>query len=744
MLPREHGRKDAGFALIVVLIAAFVILSAVALVVTRLHASKQHTDAAVAAAQLEEACKAGIDLGIQRIWNDYVVGTGNTTGNLASYRVFIENLVPHNEDLNGNGMMDPGESDRDGSGTFDIADPVFLISEDDPWELPGVGAVVSLTLARTDDLTGTLLTLRSTGRVNGRTRTAVQTVRVAGQLFEGFEYAVLANNINCILCHADIQPLDLFRNGDPANYGTFDRIKVASLESMMIRTNENINTRVAGSTYCRGLVYNQAGNLLSGSQIASSTLKGYNFNRNNGKLLQDAFGRLSQVSLVNAGTDADGLLEQFANLYLQYPTDENLMTDGNLPNNFPAPFPDDNDNRIVDDDEFERVVNSADGSVQFLLDPDAVGGSITAGVAYGVPAGSTYSGTGLPGASNSALDHLSTNGAYEGNLILVGTDHDPIVIDSKVAVDGDLVIKGKVKGWGQLLVRGNVYVIGDVTYADAPGKFGEADDGTRNGLALTAGGSIMMGDYLTIRAKQHTADTGKFPSGGFIDVRSRNKSTTVTKDGKKQTLQIGYFDPGVVDAGWPVSGQPQFSFTTSELMLFNRMERQKALADPGFKPRYYRIRPTQPIYEYIASDEHAVRYDDPGVKIIANPGNATIHDLSPTGGWISEEQLRELWYADEMTRPGAGRPWLFDGLLYSNNSIFGITRSSDRHKSNTRGMMTVRGAIVAADLGMLVPGPDFSVPRDALKLYYDRRVADFLRVEDTTQVQFSRLVFRME
>lgn len=95
-----------------------------------------------------------------------------------------------------------------------------------------------------------------------------------------------------------------------------------------------------------------------------------------------------------------------------------------------------------------------------------------------------------------------------------------------------------------------------------------------------------------------------------------------------------------------------------------------------------------------------------------------------------------------MTRPSSGREWKFDGLLYSNNSIFAITRSSDRHKSNTRGRMVIRGGVVSADLGVLVPGPDFSVPRTALQLYYDKRVANFLRVEDTTRVAFRRLTYR--
>lgn len=738
----RHGQE--GVALLFVVIAALLILTAVGLVVGRVYSAQQQVDVAIRSTQLDETCRAGIDIGIERVWNQYITGNGNTTGNLASYIVFVENLVPNNEDTNDNGVQDSDEVDRNGDGNFDMADPVLLIEPQAPRDLPQGGRIVSLSLARTDDITGTTLTFRSTAELAGQTKTASQTVRVAGRLFQGFEYAVLANNINCILCHADIEPLDAFRNNDPSLYGTFDRIKIASLESMMIRTNEDISTRVAGSTYTRGSVYNHAGTLLTAAQIASSTMKARSFSNTNGKLTQNSSGAYTTVNMANAGLDSKGKLQQFKNLYLSYPTDESAMTDGDMPTSFPAPYPDDNGNRNVDDEEFERVVNSADGSLHFTLDPDDVTGTITAGVAYGVPAGTTYTGNSLPTASNTAISHLSSSGAYEGNLILVGSKDDPIVIDKKVAVDGDLVIKGSVKGWGQLLVRGNVYVVGDVTYADATGKFGEATDGTKNGFALTAGGSIMMGDYLTIRSKHHPNDKSKFPSGAYIDVRTQNKTTKVTYNGNSVNLTNGYFDAGVTDAGWSQGSQSEYSFTTSELMLFNRMEKKKASTISDYTPRYYRIRPTQPIYTYTASDEHAVRYDDSGVATITNTTGATIHNLNPSNFWLSENQLRQFWYADEMTRPASGRPLQFDGLLYSNNSIFGITRSSDRHKSNTRGMMTIRGGIVAADLGMLVPGPDFSVPRDALNLYYDRRVSDFLRVEDTTQVSFTRLVYRPE
>lgn len=740
-----HKRKhQEGMALVLVVLAMIVVLGAVTVVVARVQTAKLRTDAAVDQARLDEVCKAGIDLGIEQIWHQYVIGQGNTTGNLASYMVFINNVVPNNEDLNGNGEEDGGEFDMDGDGNFEVSDPIVIVDEEDNRTLPSGGQIVQVALSRTDDVTGTTLTIRATGRIGQRTAAATQTIRVAGELFDGFEYGIMANNINCILCHAEVQSLDLFRNNDPSEYGSFDRIKVAALESLLIRTSENVNTHFAGTTYTRGQVYNQAGTPFTASTLASSTFKAYHFNTSNGKITQDGSGNMQVTNLANAGSDGDGMLNQFANLYLNYPTEDNLMTDGTLPEDFPTPYPDDDGDRYVDDDEFSRVINSTNGSITFELDPSEVTGSVTAGVAYGVPTGSAYSGSSLPTASNSALSTLTNDGSYDGNLILIGTEDDPIVIDKKVAVDGDLIIQGKVKGWGQIFVRGNVYVTGDVTYADAPGEFGVAEDGTTNGFALTAGGSIMMGDYVTIRGKHHTADTSKFPTAAFVDMRTQHASQNITKSGVTQTFTKGYFDSGVVDAGWAQGAQTEYSFTTSELMLFNQMEYLKAQADPNYTARYYRLRPTQPLYRYIANDEHSVKYGESGVVTISDPGDAAIHDLNPNNYWVTEDQLRNFWYTDEMTRPSSGRDFRFDGLLYSNNSIFAITRSSDRHKSNTRGQMTIRGSVISADLGVLVPGPDFSVPRDALELYYDKRVADFMRVEDTTQVAFQRLAYRLD
>lgn len=737
--------SQRGMALVLALIAMVLILGAVLLVSQQATRAAVQTEILMSQMDLEEACKAGIDTGIERLWNQYVIGNGNTTGNLASYKVFVDDVVAEG-----------------GQATLASATSPIVLDE-----ASGL-AVTGLTLEREDTLFGVDIAITSTAsRTKGTddepaTLTARQTVRISGTPFTGFEYAVLANQINCILCHAGIRNLDQELNDDPdfpsdeTLRGTFDRVKVATLQALLYRK-DAADSHIAGTLYTRGNVYNTNYSLLSDAQIQSSSgLKGRKFDITNGKVLQDpGTGDMTTVPMVAAGNDAQGRPKQFGNLYRNYPSDPDLMTDGPLPTDFPAPFPDEDGDRHVDDAEFEEIAG--------LLE-----GRIDGGIAHGVPTGSTYNTNALPTTSNSALATLAATGRYDGNLILVGTETNPIELNGTVAVNGDLVMKGKVKGTGQIFVRGNTYLAGDVTYADAPGKFGEAADGTQNALALVSGGSILMGDYLTIRGKNHSLDTQKFPNSSYsIDVRTPNKTATQTISNKKETLNYGYFDPGVIDAGGifptmvdnsgktvPRQGQ-QFSFTQSELQLFNYSELEKAVADPNYIPRFYGMRESQPdnIWVYTnLSDEHAVKYDqsDGKVKLLQDYmvqkgypldilDRAAYHYMNPEGNWISEDILRRIWYNDEMARPDKSK-WKFDGLLYSNNAIFAITRSKARHKSYTEGKMEVRGAIICPDLGVLVAGPD-RAGEESFTLLYDGRVKEFWAPQDRTQVFFARTVY---
>ncbi|HPO15670.1 MAG TPA: hypothetical protein PLI09_19670 [Candidatus Hydrogenedentes bacterium] len=764
-------KQQKGMALIFVMIAIVVILAALGIVMTNVQSAKHDTDNAYAIITVEEAAQAGVDMAVTRLWSDYIANNGNTTGNWASFRYYLDNVlqIPKNEDLNFNGVRDADEAGN-GDAVFDQYPTGY---NNRGWAMPGfpkdlldpstqrvLATVDSVHIGRYDGVSVATLTVTATASFQGRSRSAVQVLSIGGSAWPGTQFAILANNISCILCHAEFKSLPMEINTDPTKYGTFDRIKIAALESMLVRKTEAYSN-IAGTIYTRGRVYDQNLSEYTASGLAASTFKSYNFRTDNGKIIQNSSGAMSQVSLVNATSNPQGDLNQFANLYMNYPSASDAQTDGPLPQSFPAPYPDENENRLVDDSEFDVIVNSANGRIDFEYGPDApAGGAITSGVAFGVPTGGAYSDTTLPTASNSALNSLESTGSYDGNLILVGTDDDPIIIDRTVAVDGDLVIKGPIRGYGQILVRGNAYVVGDVTYKDAPGEFGVDEDGNENAFALVAGGSIIMGDYLTVRGVNHTALNGdQYPNWAQYSIHSRsaNNSNNVTLrvSGvyKTETLKWGYFDPYSVDPGQATATYQgrQYSFTTSELMLFNNLELTKALADSTYVPRFYGLRESQPnnVYVFDSTEEHAVHYSRSGVKLLSayltEKGypldiltRAVYQYCNPSGNWMSESTLRNIWFADEATRPSAGRNFKFDGLLYSNNSIWCMVRSKTRHYSNTNGSMDIRGGVLAADLGVFVPGNGSTV---GLNLQYDPRVERFLEVRDTNKVTFNRAAF---
>jgi len=767
-------RNDDGVGLLFALFAALIVLGAATLVITHVNTAKTGTDRSVDQVALDEAAKAGLDAGIAQFWGAFFEQLDPAdTPSLRNYRTYLDTIIADNPDGEIAPIDVPG-----------LATPLNMEA--------GMAEVQRVTVDRVDDPTGTTLTFRALASLNGSQRAAAQTVRVGGSLFEGFEFAVLANNINCILCHADFRNALLEWNNNPAtrptgdadgngvedwidNLDSFERIKIASLESLMVRPSE-ADSKVAGSVFTGGSLYDQNGNPLS--SLDSTTFKGWGFTHDeanpnhNGKILQDGSGNMSQTNLTVA-TETDGELDPWANLYM------GDQIEGLVPDKFPAPYQDDGggtadasnpdiENRLVDDSEFSVTMDSTNGT-------------ITGGIMYGVPEGSSYTGTALPTSGNLG----SIDGTYDGNLILVGTAANPIIIDGPVSINGDLVLKGVVRGRGQLMTRRNVYVMGDVTYDDNAtlgpnGKpFGVhiAADGTttENLLGVVAGGSILMGDYLTVRGKNSTTDTSKYPNTSYsIDTRATTKTGTMNG----QTMRYGYFDPGVIDAGEyqanmtlangtvvPRDGQ-QVSFTTSELMLFNKLELEKTLekrmAGEDYRARFYGLRESQPgnVYMYDHTDEHTVRYDEGGngkrVKKLTDWVNSlteansdytnteitmmkdiladsVTHYMNPDSNWIGENTLRKGWYDDEMSRTSKS-PWKFDGLLYSNNAIFAQTKSNNRHKSNTYGEMILKGGIVAPDLGMLVAG--------GLDLLYDARVKDLLNIEDTSDVRLTRRIFR--
>jgi hypothetical protein len=118
--------------------------------------------------------------------------------------------------------------------------------------------------------------------------------------------------------------------------------------------------------------------------------------------------------------------------------------------------------------------------------------------------------------------------------------------------------------------------------------------------------------------------------------------------------------------------------------------------------------------------------------------------IAHSDGWMKAAVYKQALEYFEDAR-AQNTPMQIDGLLYTNNAIFGIVHRD----SAFAGMLVMNGSIVAADVGMLVPGkrdhanayPNHSpLSRYAigLQLNYDKRLKKSLTVKNPFQVQLKR------
>jgi len=680
----------------------------------------------------------------------------------------------------------------DGVSMLEAADlPGFAAG--DP-EFNGVN-VDSIEIVRRDvDVNRTQLFLtvvartgRGEGMVADPMRRAVQQVfTIEPADFDGFDYAMLANNVNCIFCHTRVESVETFFDMPDAN-GNFKRVKVGTLESLMLRhdmdgiaghiNDGDADSTLTGTLYTRGEAVLHDGSPITNWSDLSFLSQAFD---SDGNLLPpDSWGDDPLGPFVPAGDPPD----QNENLYLNYSDDYTDMVDGTLPTSFPAPIPDDGGtdpgtglpaagaagNKVVDDAEFLDVAATATGSL---------GG----GIVNVVPPGSDLSDVG--DLANALLLDSGTvlNGTVDGNVVITGTEADPIVIDGTVAIDGDVVLTGYIKGEGTLIVRGNAYIPSDVQYLDGreylegdtpgnptgPRTFGIDADGNKNALGLTAGGNIVVGDYT--------------------------RPSTLQFD---ETWQV----PGPTEtiSGNPDTGDPnvdQWSFTLAEMSLFNRGEWAKTMqylpkneaeaaldqslwtaSNPNYVedyvPRYYAHDDgsTIPIFNKqvwwnessgtwgsheevpIGWDSSLLSYADPtntsDPYFYDGGGNpkAVLYSLAPTNDWLPDANFKLALNYLQGIRP-AGQELTLDGLLYTNNAIFSLVPRA----SSFYGRMVLNGSIVAADIGVLAPGypvgpgwngntsalSDFAV---GLQLNYDQRLKDLLNVRNPFQVELKRTLW---
>lgn len=580
-------------------------------------------------------------------------------------------------------------------------------------------------------------------------------LRFGGPIFNGFEFVLLANAINCTFCHAEMDNSHRMYNTDPTKYGTFDRVKVACLESLEMRGDPY--SRIAGTLYVQGTVVNATGSPLTpdgtgswgGSGTGATGLKSVNFDAA-GKIVEAASGnaenRLTVTNFVDSPKDGSGNYNAaFGNFYKDYPSDPAQQIDGAVPDTFPSVVKDLNFDRQIDDSEWGTHASASNGFT------GSIGGGI-ARVLVNKDGSTPYNydklpdGTGASGFAENAT--IPTGGTTGKSVILVGTAANPIVIDGKVAIDGDAILSGVVKGQGQLLVRGNLYIQGDLTYADGVDgsgnrTFGVASDGTENAVAYAAGGAIMHGSYLWGDGRENSGNyeiTGEgtevaSTAGVGMPIQEVawwnrtewGRSMEFYDNAKKTVTNV---DTGTPNYGHVDGYVPRFyTFQDGgEIWLYGPDNTHKDWT--GFKTQWNNDAASggfwmgdgrSDVYKSNASDKLTQR---PATDV---PTNYVTLPLDPQNSWISQSNLRKLQRNAETARNTAlgaasayNHRYKLDGLFYTSNAILFMARPSGGNNSG-RGRIEFNGAVVAADTGILSP--------NGLWMNYDKRVRSLLSVE---------------
>ena len=382
-------------------------------------------------------------------------------------------------------------------------------------------------------------------------------------------------------------------------YNSFPRVMIGSLNSFQVRTapvqdqdyNQVINrfapseSYLNGSLYSRGILEDGAHNTLTapppealqgcvfGNPIPNTAnpldfMLGIN-------IKQDSVGQELLTPLVPTGTDQANNPLKFGNLYLNYPTQLSKQTDGILPSDFPFPFQDPtpnapvNQTRLVSTADVDKLITDrtarAADPTQAMVASNVIG-KISGGFAQVVPTGSTYTNGVLPPPGDPSLqpsEVVGSSGVINGNLILIGTKDNPVNLDNQVFVKGDIIVKGYYQGQGSLWAQGNIYLPSDLQYnnrglkdsngnamLDSSGKpiedFGTNSAGKSNLGGLIAGGTVIIGDYLTASVSNSGTD-----AAGNVNTDS-NGAPIVDANGKPVPSSNyvvnrppDYNDPGV-------------------------------------------------------------------------------------------------------------------------------------------------------------------------------------------------------
>ena len=127
-------------------------------------------------------------------------------------------------------------------------------------------------------------------------------------------------------------------------------------------------------------------------------------------------------------------------------------------------------------------------------------GTVSGGTIRRIPLGGTVGSSSSPGSLGPDTDAYA-----DSNLILIGTPDDPIDLDGDIYVEGDIIIRGVVRGIGAIYAGRNIYVAGDVEM-ETPPYFVDDD-----GECVDSNGS-RVNNLSRQELEERAAKSGKTPS----------------------------------------------------------------------------------------------------------------------------------------------------------------------------------------------------------------------------------------
>jgi len=360
-------------------------------------------------------------------------------------------------------------------------------------------------------------------------------------------------------------------------------------------------------------------------------------------------------------------------------------------------------------------------------------GTLRGGIIYGVPIRGKINS--LPTSSNIS----AINRVYNGNLILIGTPNNPIVIDEDVFVEGDVIIKGVVTGKGAIYAGRNLYTAGNVQVSNPPDPPGhgvcsgitDPDDCARanidagkDELRLAARGNIVIGDYTERDSNGHLRPTAKRQSADYYRAQFGFYSGTRCFDkrnGDELTRKGGSFinvDGDVVGSSHVVCRHAN-RYASVKKDAYSYAFRPGAIRSNGsFKPwmddaLYRQLLGTERIsYNswrggYYNMSKSEIRSDliksgipqplAENIAALLKAGNKKV------GGTFNIGGLRGFWRVDKRhlrvmidnERDYETQVSKLDAFLYANQRIAGKTSMKP---------LAISGGLIAKELGILAPG----------------------------------------